>query len=641
MIQKKLFFSFAFLFLFINFALSVSAVATQFFPLPNLVDVEPGELYTFYPQYYFAGYNAQGIGVQFTNPDNGQSVFLNFNGIRTHSNSKFSVQVYSNGNIQFLAKSQEMSKKIFNIYVSSNPASTQLVKPLAYSITEPDEGEPSAPISPNRIQVPPNRDLSTNPNIFSLNNYYQNYDCARLRYIEPLNNITYTMDRCKGDGTFEHSSPSFNTTLIGNSDAVAFNFYKVTNISNQIYMFLTVYKEGQITSGLTDAFYLSIPIGTSLTPISSTNIPNQWSVVGYIDVIGFDYLCVDGVLMVVCNDNGFNNNSRLGSLGSYENVLNYTIWGEVENRTLTKINLNVVNDFDILADSENNINFEFYWNNSHPYYLVGGGFDVGRDLEYIIYINATNAVSLDQNAFRHTSYQSSYFDGPIESDFWGRQDINFEFRKFEFKQYVVSDFFDNYNSLGVALDGGVTNYIIIGTNVSYGGIDIDKDYAWQFYEDGNGSVFFDFLAGDVEFPFELVEFTANNSNGITLTLATFISVNGTFSNQSQDEEEVDELINGPSFIGVIVGYFSQVFPDKDTISIRIRFAYIFITLVLTDLLIIFALIKTGSMKFIGYVLVAIDTILIFYFIAVGYINIVFAIIGALILLAIGWAKFRG
>lgn len=663
--MRKLFlFSFLFLFSIIYSVNFVSASATQFFPLPE-VTVNYRELYTFRPNYYFAGYDNLGIAIQFTDEDTGQSKFLNFNGVRYFSNSKYTIQIYSNGNIQILAKNQRINKKKFIIYASSSPASSQLAKTLVYNVVDiPDEDEgqgDSAPISPVRLDHPTNvvtNNLSDVQIVW--NDYYSNYDCVRLHIVDDLDgSIDDTITKCITQGQTNYTYPDMNLSMIGFNDGVETRITATQN-NQHIYVFTTVYKGIQVTSGLTDSFYIDTSLFYLQFVDNFYRIPLKlYSYAQVNDLDGNDYLCQGGIQMNTCRAHSINNISFNNFFASYSS-LNISVYGG---------NITTSNRSQILNSSRNFIEieenfggsrfnkFEAYWNNGDPYMIFPDNGDDNSDLTYRFFITARNVnttgsvVSSSINNFTYIRYNANDYGVPYAWDFWGRNDIDFEYKKNEGRFYTVSEFFDNYEMLGVEFgNNGSVFWINRTSGQSISSSNTAKNYTWEFSNEltsaGDGAFILKLYSGSTSFPLEFIEFVANDSSGRTLSLATFFNVSGEEGDevtQQQTEEDTENanLKRSNNPLSILTGVFSGLFPNADSLSARARYSFVLITMLLIDIAVLCLMVWTGGVQFAPYVIVLLNVGLVFFFVSISYIPLLLVVMAGIVLFALLIYKFRG
>lgn len=86
-----------------------------------------------------------------------------------------------------------------------------------------------------------------------------------------------------------------------------------------------------------------------------------------------------------------------------------------------------------------------------------------------------------------------------------------------------------------------------------------------------------------------------------------------------------------SFIGYIVGLTRAVYPHYSGMSSPTRFGYIIITLLLLNIGFIFLMIKTGSVKYVGLILLVLDFLCLLYFTSIRYLPAgTWILIGALV-----------
>lgn len=83
-------------------------------------------------------------------------------------------------------------------------------------------------------------------------------------------------------------------------------------------------------------------------------------------------------------------------------------------------------------------------------------------------------------------------------------------------------------------------------------------------------------------------------------------------------ESIDETPSDYSFVTYLTKLFNSLFPHYDTISMRSRFSYILVIALVVNLGGLFLFIDTGNSKFAGLVLLVLNCLMFFYFIAIRY-----------------------
>lgn len=144
------------------------------------------------------------------------------------------------------------------------------------------------------------------------------------------------------------------------------------------------------------------------------------------------------------------------------------------------------------------------------------------------------------------------------------------------------------------------------------------------------------LGNTATFPIQLIAKNSVGESTLTYILTSvFSSTSGSGTTTSSD------LRNGSSIIGYLTSIFDDVFPAKETLSVKYRFAFVFITLLIVNLLAFLLMMQSGSIKFLGWIILVLDVLLIFYFLAIQYIPISILIFFILLLLAGSYFKLRG
>lgn len=95
-----------------------------------------------------------------------------------------------------------------------------------------------------------------------------------------------------------------------------------------------------------------------------------------------------------------------------------------------------------------------------------------------------------------------------------------------------------------------------------------------------------------------------------------------------------------SFIGYLTYLFSEIYPDKSHLSFRQEMGYVLITALIVNLVGLFLFIGTKSTQYAGLILLVLNTLMVFYFLAIGYIPIAVLVILGLILLGLPLIKSR-
>jgi hypothetical protein len=103
---------------------------------------------------------------------------------------------------------------------------------------------------------------------------------------------------------------------------------------------------------------------------------------------------------------------------------------------------------------------------------------------------------------------------------------------------------------------------------------------------------------------------------------------------------INPTYTGTSFLGYLSSLFDVIFPNKDSLTLKQKFSYVLITFFLIDFLILILCFKSQNIKLAGILIIIIDVLMFFYFLAIGYIPITILIIFILIALVFSFFKIK-